>query len=127
MFAKWNHLTFFPLLLSLLLPLAVLPLLTFILCLSVLWLSANESEADEATLRLEPQQNKLIKNLKVCLEKSAKDGCELLEKCSKIQFKEEWESRERESESSARREYGIAIPLIYIYFDYILIDIIVSA
>lgn len=119
MFAKWNHLTFFPLLLSLLLPLALLPLLTFILCAVV--------EADEATLRLEPQQNKLIKNLKVCLEKSAKDGCELLEKCSKIQFKEEWDgtaSGERESESSARREYGIAIPLIYIYFDYILTDTI---
>lgn len=106
MFAKWNHLTFFPLLLSLLLPLALLPLLTFILFLSVLWLSANESEADEATLRLEPQQNKLIKNLKVCLEKSAKDGCELLEKCSKIQFKEEWDgtaSGERESEQCKKR------------------------
>lgn len=118
MFAKWNHLTFFPLLLSLLLPLALLPLLTFILLLSVLWLSANESDADEATLRLEPQQNKLIKNLKVCLEKSAKDGCELLEKCSKIQFKEKWDdiaSGERGSVSSARREYGIAIALVYIH------------
>lgn len=46
--------------------------------------------ADEAALRLEPQQNKLIKNLKVCLEKSAEDGCELLEKCVKLQSKVEW-------------------------------------
>lgn len=75
--------------------------------LSVLWLSANASEADEATLRLEPQQYKLIKNLKLCLEKSAKDGCELLEKCSKIQFKVEWDRTahgERESESTTGRD-----------------------